>query len=241
MCSWRRGRHTVRVKCRLLSSATKTLPPSPPSLYSSPTSSLGSSSPPPSPLFILTPWQSLTFTEDILFADIVLRQSGIHKLPFMEVSKLRCPLWLCAYSWHKSYVYSTFVHILSSHCPSLASIGFTHFKQFGILFFGAVHKSTLLHNAILQIVEMDFAVFPLSFCLPFPIILSFGCHEKELEFLSVPPSLWCPETGVGWSAHRIINLLPLFQTCSSWTHITRLQLSLSGRLEHTIPVYKTCG
>lgn len=62
-----------------------------------------------------------------------------------------------------------------------------------MLSFGATHKSTLLHTVVLQIVEMDFALFPLIFCHPFPVMLAFDSGGKELEFLSVPLGRWCPE------------------------------------------------
>lgn len=102
------------------------------------------------------------------------------------MAKLRFPFWLSIYLYHESYLYSTSVHILSSHCPVLPLLALlipTHL----ILCFGALHNSTLFHTALLQIVEMDFAIFPLSFSHPVPIILTFDSHEKELEVLSVLP------------------------------------------------------
>ena len=82
----------------------------------------------------------------------------------------------------------------------------------------ATGSALLYHTAVLQIVEIELAVFPLSFCHPFPVINSFDSHEKELAFLDVSLRMRCPEIRSGMTSTQD-DAPALFVQDTSYMHM----------------------
>lgn len=147
------------VKSRVLCSELKTLSLPPPSLVSFFTSHTLH------PLFLLP-----------------LFSSSSHHIDQDCAEQRMCPsretYSAGAYSRCEPDLYATSVHLLSCPTPALPLL-IPHES------FGPAHSSILVHLAVFQAVETNFAIFPPGFCQLFPVILDFYSDE-EFEFLSVP-------------------------------------------------------
>lgn len=133
------------------------------------------------------------------------------------MASVGCPCFLGACSWHELWLHAFSCTPLLPSCFSLVSIGSAHTKPHGILSFGIACNSTFFYMRATQIIETHFSLFPLSFGHPFLVKFTFDSHKKELEFLSVPSRVWCPEMRTGMtrmqdnkSAFFVPNMLPLY-------------------------------
>ena len=133
-----------------------------------------SSSLPPSPLLILKP----SYRPGLCWAKDVAKPGDLF-------------CWCLLVMW--TDLYATSAHLLSCPTPALPLL-IPHES------FGPAHSSILVHLAVFQAVETNFAIFPPGFCQLFPVILDFYSDE-ELEFLSVPLRPWCSD--VRWLSMQL--------------------------------------